>query len=132
MPRAKKSLPVAAPQDQGYGQRGEQMAAQRAIPLPNRQAQNAPTAGPTAAPGPASLADALSAAQGMVPPTGGLDAPTAYPDQPLTAGLPMGAGPGPEAIPLPVDPVLDYLRAAYRDFPTDSIRQLIEAAENGG
>jgi hypothetical protein len=38
--------------------------------------------------------------------------PTAYPDQPVTAGLSMGAGPGPEAIgPLPPDPI-DPVRAA--------------------
>lgn len=40
---------------------------------------------------------ALQAAQGMRPPTS-LYAPTQRPSEPLTAGLPIGAGPGPEVI----------------------------------
>lgn len=54
-------------------------------------------------------AGASAAAGGMAPPAGAamgpppptpddtpnLSAPTAYPDEPITAGLPIGAGPGP-------------------------------------
>lgn len=131
MPRARKTLPVAAPQDQGYGQRGEQMAAQRALPLPNVQGQNAVAPSAAAPAAAAAPMDALTAARSMVPPAGGLGADTQYPDQPITAGLPRGAGPGPEVIGLPIDPVLDILRAAARDFPTDEIFALIEQAEAG-
>lgn len=58
-----------------------------------------------------------------------LDAPTARPGEPLTAGIPLGPGPGPEVLTNPVggdDPVLDRLRALYLQFPTEHIRRLIE------
>ena len=57
----------------------------------------------------------------FVPPTIGADQvpnigdPTARPDEPVTAGLKSGPGPGPEAMP-PMPP-----------SPTDPIRQVIQA-----
>jgi len=57
---------------------------------------------------------ALNLADGALTPTAGsapqspvsvtpFGAPTANPDQPVTAGAPMGAGPGPEMLGLPTD-----------------------------
>lgn len=55
----------------------------------------APTAG---APAPASPPDLLAIAQEMRGRAGLLTAPTARPNEPITAGLPSGPGPGPEAL----------------------------------
>ena len=86
-----------------YGQRQQLENAQRAMPL--------------AAPSPP---------PDIVP----LDAPTARPDEPLTAGAPFGAGPGPEALgmAMPADEV-EELRAVYARFPSEELRQLLEEAE---
>jgi hypothetical protein len=103
---------------QPYGQAGAQQAAQQAIPQPQTpvvQASPAPTAAPFAA-----------------PESGMLHAPTARPDEPVTAGLPVGAGPGPEALGAlgrPDDQVLANLYAAYRTAPTEGLRQLIQTTE---
>lgn len=63
----------------------------------------------------------------MLPPS--LDAPTERPEEPLTAGSPSGPGPGPEALNLapPEQDEADELRAIYKMFPTEGLRELIEA-----
>lgn len=129
MPRKRRTLPVAAPQDQGYGQRGEQMAAQHAMPLPDNRVTPI-TAAPSAQPQqqPMDLAAALAAAQRMAPPQG-VTRPTERPDEPFTSGLSTGPGPGPTTTGGQVDPVLDYLKAAYKQMPTAAIAALIEAAQ---
>ena len=58
-----------------------------------------------------------------------LDAPTQRPDEPVTAGAPVGAGPGPEAIGLGGEAEVDELRRIYLAFPSEALRQLIEEAE---
>jgi hypothetical protein len=45
------------------------------------------------------LASILAAATAQAPPSGpGLSGPTQRPNEPVTAGLPSGPGPGPEAL----------------------------------
>lgn len=63
----------------------------------------------------------------VLPPS--LDAPTERPEEPLTAGSPSGPGPGPEALNLapPEQDEADELRAIYKMFPTEGLRELIEA-----
>jgi hypothetical protein len=59
--------------------------------------------------------------------------PTTQPHLPLTHGLSTGPGAGPEALPLGDAPT-DYvgqLRAIYRQFPTEALRDLI-AFNSGG
>ena len=60
-----------------------------------------------------------------------LRAPTTRPGEPVTAGLPIGAGPGPEVLGagLQPDEALYHLRAVYRSYPREEIRRLIERAE---
>ena len=119
---------MAAASGQQYGRRAEQMAAQRAVPVA-RPATDAAPASPPAA--------------GAAPPTGrpavdgplpgqliGLDAPSQRPGEPITAGLPVGAGPGVEANPFasvgsPDDAVL-ALRAAYAAYPSEELRAILE------
>lgn len=80
-------LPVQAASGQAYGVRGQQEAAQRAVPL--RRA-GLPSGTP-----PAAQAASSPAPPAPPPP---LDAPTAMPGEPLTAGSMFGAGPGPEML----------------------------------
>jgi hypothetical protein len=88
---------------QEYGEAAQQRSAQQAIPmgqppLPTPQAQSAPTSqGPMSA---------LSGAP-MVGANGPLTRPTERPNEPVTHGLPMGPGGGPE--------VLDGIGAAARE-----------------
>lgn len=110
MPRRRQDqqAPVAAP-GQAYGENQDQIQAQNVIPLPQRDAVAAAAATPAQAPlGPPPGAPVsggnpiealLAAAQGTPPPAGGgLAAPSARPGEPVTAGLPVGPGPGPEAL----------------------------------
>lgn len=59
---------------------------------------------------------------------GDLTGPTARPDEPITAGLGIGPGVGPEALkPRPTgNPDLDELRAIYQAHPSPALRELIE------
>lgn len=55
-----------------------------------------------------------------------LDDATARPDEPITAGLPIGPGPGPEAIGrVPVNPMIADLRAAYLNNPTPQLERVM-------
>ena len=88
MPRAKKPQ-VAPGETYGKGQELEQLAA------------SAPAAGPSQM-DPAMLQELANAGARQMdpgPPGGLLPQPSARPNEPITAGMPMGAGPGPEAIP---------------------------------
>lgn len=62
--------------------------------------------------------------------------PSAYPDEPVTAGLPSGAGPGPEALPMnvtqPNSEVVNRLRALILADPTNpDLRRLLARAQIG-
>jgi hypothetical protein len=89
---------------QPYGQAAAQQAAQRVIPLtPPSGPGAAPPGpgGPSAGPSGPGMAPAVSSSpqQGKAPGSlGPLTGPTQRPGEPLTAGLPVGPGPGPEAI----------------------------------
>lgn len=68
------------------------------------------------------------------PPLAGFGDPTEYPDEPITAGAPLGDGPGVEALGLAPDPNADIaavkkfipLIAPWVDHPDtpDSVREL--------
>lgn len=89
---ANRSLPVRAVPGQTYGDRVQQVEAQRMVPM-------------AAAPGTAPPATPASAApQPSAPPVqpgafGPIDRQTERPTEPVTAGAPVGAGAGPSAIP---------------------------------
>lgn len=93
-------LPAAAATGQQYGQAGQQLAAQAAVPM---GAQPTPTA-------PGSAGPPTTAAPGVTPGSlGPIDAPSSRPDEPLTTGAPFGAGAGPQMPPPAPDPVLKGL-----------------------
>jgi hypothetical protein len=116
---------------QQYGRRAEQMAAQRAMPIAPPPTDAVPTASP---PGATPATQGLSALSGplagqVVP----LDAPSTRPGEPITAGLPVGAGAGPEVLgPLAGmrDEIGAELRAIYARFPTEELRQMIEELDD--
>ena len=102
----KPAAPTAAG-GQTYGDRAQQIAAQRAIPIANGPTltPNAPPAGPggpqsppsAGPPGPQDLQAMTDAHNG--PGTSlALDRPTERPNEPVTHGLPVGPGAGPEAL----------------------------------
>jgi hypothetical protein len=61
-----------------------------------------------------------------------LFAPSERADEPVTAGLPMGAGPGPEVLPGGGDPTVARLRALYALHPSPDLRRLLAWAEGTG
>ena len=98
--------PITSAPGQEYGQRSQQRAAQRAVPLapPPTPGPAAAPAGPAAAPqggapAPPSTLTPLSGPppadhQGLV----SFLHPTARPQEPITAGMASGPGPGPEIL----------------------------------
>lgn len=115
--RADLAQAVRTAPGQQYGQAKQQADAQRAVPLP----QSAPPA--VAQPPPSTLAP---------PEPGLLHAPSARPAEPVTAGLPIGAGPGPEALfgaGRPDGDLLPSLYAAFRTAPSEGLRSAIETLE---
>lgn len=79
-------LPQSAATNQPYGRAGQQLASQKIVPM---------------APSPIAAAPPAAPSQPMVRPPGAsgpFDRPTERPREPVTAGLPVGPGPGPEAL----------------------------------
>ena len=107
-----RELPVRAAPSQQYGQAAAQSRSQEAVPMAAPPAQ--PPA-PLVAPG------------GMGP----LDRATERPDEPVTAGAPLGPGPGPEVLPQVGPSPIDVLRALYAADPNEDLRELLEDADDG-
>lgn len=111
-----KKMAVTAATGQTYGEAGAQRAAQQAVPMGTPQA-------PVIAPG--SL--------------GNLDRPTERPLEPVTAGNPLGAGPGADALvsPLPdtlmaggKQDLINQVRYVYSKYPNTAVLQLLLELEN--
>ena len=115
-----KTQAAQAPAGQQYGQAGSQIASQKVQPIAG-----------SATPGgvPASMGQLPGMGPGEIPT---LSDPSAFPDEPLTAGVPSGPGPGPEALNSasygPKE--LSVMRALFLKFPNDDLRRLIEWTEN--
>lgn len=107
-------LPAAAP-GQPYGVAGQQAAAQRVIPLP--MGQGAPQGDPMQ--------------EAPLPPVVPLDAPTQRPDEPVTAGMPFGDGPGPPPMPDPNQQSLQWLQSIYQVAPSNDLLEVIMQMEAG-
>ena len=133
MPR-KGARPPRAPKvasGQAYGQRQAQTRTLASIPAPSRPAPSQGGGGGPGSGGPVDPAAALNtAATNFQPPAlTPLDAPTQRPNEPVTTGLPVGAGAGPEALGDTGEvPVLDKLRAIYRAYPNPDLLELIMRA----
>jgi hypothetical protein len=99
-----------------YGQ-GQEMKTQQ---------QSAPMAGPN-------QAEALSPLGASMPSVMPLTAPTERPDEPLTAGMDFGAGPGSEALNLPRERSLSEILASMIDIdPTGDVQELYDYVASRG
>lgn len=95
-------VPATAAPGQAYGQAGQQMQAQQAMPIAPQPTPAGPSGGAAPSPGPA----------GVLPGSlGKLDRPTDRPDEPLTAGAPVGPGPASMSLPSAPDPLLSTVAA---------------------
>src|SRR5260370_27431863 len=122
---------IYTPTGQPYGQATAERTALKAAPIP-RADMFAPGGGAGMPPAPRStpgMANNLAPPPGLqMPPPGMPDihslmnVPTRNPGEPVTAGLPIGAGPGPTPQPSPVGQVLSYL--ASTPFATDAVKDL--------
>lgn len=91
------------------------------------QQQSAPMAGPSQV---ALSPTPLGASMPSVTP---LTAPTERPDEPLTAGMDFGAGPGSEALNLPRDRSLSEILASMIDIdPTGDVQELYDYVASRG
>lgn len=100
-----RPLPVQVAPSAEYGQRAAEMAAQGAVPMgpPGSSTAPAPVGGqPTGgavAPGATpDLASLLASAPSLAGKNGPLNRPTERPDEPVTHGLGVGPGAGPEIL----------------------------------
>jgi hypothetical protein len=121
--RSDLQAPKAAP-GQEYGQQAAQLRGQKVMPLPQGPPASSNTVSPMAA-------APMAQAPAVLAPTP-LSAPTERPNEPVTAGLPFGPGPGPSAIPqmapledhgfgqAPSNPV-EWLRAIYSVAPNNDL-----------
>lgn len=118
MPRARKTATGAKAQPptpvagQTYGMGVEQQRLAEAMPSPLASGVAPPPAqAPNAASVPLAPADPFAAAQAMAGRAGVLRPPTQRPNEPLTAGMTRGPGPGPSALPMPSSsPLGDTMR----------------------
>lgn len=106
--------PVRTATGQSYGAATAQREAQNVVPLPQQQVPRL------------DLNRVTEAARNAPVPQGLLGTPTENPDEPVTAGLPFGEGPGPEILGVAPDPVEAGLRALYQAYPNEALRRLLE------
>ena len=122
-------LPATAAPDQPYGDKARDIAAQRAVPLVSAAS---PPSQPPATPA-AALAEPEPEPR-ATPAPGSLlfDHPTQRPNEPITAGMPFGPGPGPEALGAPPS-VSDQLAAlAASPNASATLQNLAAAARSLG
>lgn len=91
--------------------------------------QSAPLSRGAAVPSPAQGGGAAVAAG---PEITGFGAETMRPDEPVTAGSPLGAGPTLDQLGLPNqnDDLRARLWAAYQAYPTEDLRELLESLDD--
>ena len=112
-----QSPAMMAARGQTYGKRKEQIEAQRAVPMGRAQSEVQARQAARQAPRPAAPGSFL--------------APTTRPSEPITAGAPFGAGPGPMAAGIPMmsqqDTTLAELRQIAMMTADDDLFDLLDA-----
>lgn len=117
-----EQLPISTASNQQYGMRLAQQKAQQAVPMGQS---------PVTVPSP--IQRQRRVAPGTLTP---LTAPTARPDEPITAGANFGPGPnamgaGIMPVPEPTDDVLNKLVYLNNLYPNKDVENLISALTNG-
>ena len=129
--RSDLTQPIRAVNNEPYGQKQALLAAQKAIPLPSEQGAAAPS------PSQATMPVGTAAAPGppVLPGQNDFTRPTDRPAEPVTAGLPIGPGPGPEALSAntqaPPDLIGAQLRAVFAQYPNDDLLRVMALHEQG-
>lgn len=131
------------PTGQPYGQATAERTALKTAPIPRADmfappgVAGMPGVGPAPAPAPGGMASNLAPPPPPQQPTPGmppihhlLNVPTRSPQEPVTAGLPVGAGPGPTPVPSALGNVLAYL--ASTPFATDAVKDLALKVDRPG
>ena len=134
------TLPVTTVPGQGYGEAAQQQAAQQAIPMGSQPVPGASMSAPAPAPQApaqqmpqATMSDQLSAPPQAYPGELPFLHPTMHPDEPITAGIDSGPGPGSEIISGPPAPVAnDLIMAARRPGASALLMDLAHAAATLG
>lgn len=106
-------IAASAAKGQTYGVAGQQLAAQKAVPMGQSPVSAAP-APPQIQPGQ----------------LGALTRPTERPGEPVTAGAPFGPGrnsPAGMTVPRNYDPVLTELRALYQAYPSEELADMLDS-----
>ncbi|MCA1844614.1 MAG: hypothetical protein LC792_15770 [Actinobacteria bacterium] len=108
--------------NQEYGKQAAQQRAMAAVPM---------AGAPAVPPGPPAAAGAAGPMQAPPPPPD-LYRPTERPNEPVTHGLPVGAGAGPEAMRVlgagntaTTDPMAIQIRALYAKYPSQELADLL-------
>jgi len=113
---AEQKLPITTATNQQYGMRAAQRASQKAVPM---------GASPTGEPQKIKKTKPGS----LIP----LTAPTTRPQEPITAGVDFGPGPGSMQAGIPTAPtdddVLDELRVIFSLYPNTELASLIDYYE---
>lgn len=140
MPRTRQYQAPQAPNSQSYGQKNDQLQAQREMPLP--QVDNKIPSGGAAAVSPpapsggapAPQLDIMQLAREYDPGITPLNAPTNRPGEPVTAGMSLGPGPGPEIFQAPGRQAraAETLQMMARISGDDFFLQMAERIRQGG
>ena len=127
---ASGKIPVSAAPNQAYGEAAAQRAAQGVIPMAQQAVATAPQqAGPAQAGAmQQQMGGNLPVQPGSLPWLG----PTNRPDEPVTAGLPFGPGPGPEAQQIPRHLVSSLLSSLAAGSHSAQLTELAANARNMG
>lgn len=130
-----QAQPPRAPTNMAYGEHKAMIEAQQAMPMP--QAPPPPTPQPGAPQGGVPFdqlfAQAMQEAEAMEPMQVGMNAPTSRPNEPITAGLSSGPGPGPEVLSMrPMTPLTQSLRTMAEVTGDPAIFELLDIAEARG
>jgi hypothetical protein len=117
--RSDARQPKTAAQGQEYGQRGAQERRLSQVPLANKASQ---------LPAPQTERAPRDDLTGKIP---GMATPSLRPNEPVTAGLPIGPGAGPEALAIASakNQELSVYRAIYNNYPSEDFRRMIEFIE---
>lgn len=113
--------PVRAPTGMPYGANQQLRQSQQAVPLPQGAEPPKPN-----------MASVLGDAAALRFPDSRLGDPSSFPREPVTAGLPVGAGPGPEVMGQRPNAAATVLRILADSTGDADLRELARAAESLG
>ncbi len=122
-------IPTIVPKGAGYGQRQALETSQRMLPPAAGSPGPAAPVGAPAAPGGPGAGPEGPAGPVALPP---FSRPTERPGEPVTHGLPIGAGGGPEVLGMPPNNMGELLdQLARQPFASPAIQQLAAYVKSG-